>query len=152
MSQLVMLRHGLSQWNIENRFTGWVDVPLAEEGKAQARDTAKLHQRYNFEVAYTSLLLRAADTLDIVLDEMKHPKLEIIRDASLNERNYGDLQGKNKNEIRKTHGEELFQLWRRSYFGKPPGGESLQETAERTLPFLSSSFRLRYCSLKCDTI
>ncbi len=130
-----MLRHGLSVWNKENIFTGWVDVPLAEEGIQQAKDVARLLNVYRFDVAYTSALYRAVHTLEIILNEIDHPGIPIIKSDKLNERCYGGLQGMNKDKIREKYGEEQLNLWRRSYRTRPPGGESLKDTASRTLPF-----------------
>jgi 2,3-bisphosphoglycerate-dependent phosphoglycerate mutase len=134
LSQLVLIRHGQSLWNLENRFTGWVDVPLSEQGRREAREGARLIGDISFQVAYTSVLKRAEETLEIVLDELgQHPP--VIRDQALNERNYGDLQGLNKAETAARYGDEQVHLWRRSYDVAPPNGEALKQTAERTLPF-----------------
>ncbi len=139
MALLVMLRHGLSVWNRENRFTGWTDVPLSEEGIQQTKEAAKLLNSYRFDMAYTSVLQRAIHTLDILLNEINHPKIPIIKSEKLNERHYGKLQGLNKDEIRQKYGEEQFLLWRRSFATRPPEGESLEDTAKRTLPFFYSN-------------
>lgn len=134
MSQLVLIRHGQSLWNLENRFTGWVDVPLTEQGRREARAGARLIHDLVFQVAYTSVLQRAEETLAIVLEEIgQHPP--IIRDQALNERHYGDLQGLNKAEVAARFGDEQVRIWRRSYDVPPPNGEALKQTAERTLPF-----------------
>src|SRR5262249_3993498 len=134
MAILVLIRHGQSLWNLENRFTGWVDVPLTDPGPAQARRAAELIQDIRFDVAYTSVLWRAQETLDIILQGLGQ-KPPVIRDQALNERHYGDLQGLNKAEMAKRYGAEQVKLWRRSYDVAPPGGESLEMTAKRTLPF-----------------
>jgi len=133
---LVLVRHGESIWNAEDRFTGWVDVPLSEKGVEEARVAGVLLKKagWRFDVAYTSALIRAQDTLAIMLEEMG-VDLPIIRDAALNERMYGDLQGLNKQKMREIYGEHIVQLWRRSYDIPPPGGEALKDTAARTLPF-----------------
>ena len=137
MSTLVLLRHGESQWNLENRFTGWVDVPLTDRGRAEAHRAGELLREagMRFDRAFTSELSRAQETLDIVLDELGRKDLPIERDAALNERHYGDLQGLNKAETAKKYGDEQVHIWRRSYDVPPPNGESLKDTAARTLPY-----------------
>ena len=122
MRKLVLLRHGQSQWNLENRFTGWTDVDLTEQGITEARESARLltADGYGFDVAYTSVLVRAIRTLWIVLDEMNMMWLPVIRDYRLNERHYGALQGLNKAETTKEHGVEQVKIWRRSYATSPP--------------------------------
>jgi 2,3-bisphosphoglycerate-dependent phosphoglycerate mutase len=134
MATLALVRHGQSLWNLENRFTGWVDVPLTEKGRAEARHAGELLRDCAFEVAYTSALSRAQETLAIILDAIGQ-KPPIIRDQALNERHYGDLQGLNKADTAKRYGDEQVKIWRRSYDTPPPGGESLEMTAQRTLPF-----------------
>ncbi len=136
MPLLVLVRHGQSIWNAEDRFTGWVDVPLSEKGIEEARQAGRLlrEANYRFDVAYTSVLSRAEDTLKLMLEEMK-VELPVIRDAALNERMYGALQGLNKQKMREIYGEHIVQLWRRSYDIPPPGGEALKDTAARTIPF-----------------
>ena len=137
MSNLVLVRHGQSQWNLENRFTGWVDVPLTDPGRAEAKEAGRLIAALGlrFDLCFTSVLSRAIETLSILLKELKQENLPVVKDVALNERHYGDLQGLNKDEVRKKFGEEQVKLWRRSYDVAPPGGESLQGTARRTLPF-----------------
>jgi 2,3-bisphosphoglycerate-dependent phosphoglycerate mutase len=134
MPKLVLIRHGQSLWNLENRFTGWVDVPLTAQGQEEARRAAALIAGIGFDVAYTSALTRAQDTLRIIL-EANGWTTPVIRDQALNERHYGDLQGMNKDEMRQKYGEEQVHIWRRSYDVPPPNGEALKNTAERTLPF-----------------
>ncbi len=134
MSKLVLIRHGQSLWNSENRFTGWVDVPLTEQGRREARVAARLVRKIQFDVAYTSVLSRAEETLAIILQEIDQDP-PVIRDQALNERHYGDLQGLNKAEMAQRFGAEQVHLWRRSYDVAPPNGEALKNTAERTLPF-----------------
>jgi 2,3-bisphosphoglycerate-dependent phosphoglycerate mutase len=134
MATLVLIRHGQSLWNLENRFTGWVDVPLTEQGRAEAHRAGELIRDLRFDVAYTSVLTRAQETLDIIL-EVIGQKPPIIRDQALNERHYGDLQGLNKADTARRYGDEQVKIWRRSYDVAPPGGESLELTAKRTLPF-----------------
>jgi 2,3-bisphosphoglycerate-dependent phosphoglycerate mutase len=142
LSTLVLLRHGQSQWNLENRFTGWVDVPLTEEGRKEAKRAGELLKKTGlvFTKAYTSDLVRAQDTLTIVLDVLGQTDIPIERDKALNERHYGDLQGLNKAETAEKYGKEQVHLWRRSYDVPPPGkeGESLKDTAARTLPYFKS--------------
>jgi 2,3-bisphosphoglycerate-dependent phosphoglycerate mutase len=134
MAKLVLIRHGQSLWNLENRFTGWVDVPLTEKGEAEARRAGERLRGKTFQVAYTSVLTRAQRTLDLVLESMG-TRLPIIRDQALNERHYGDLQGLNKEDTAKRYGDAQVKIWRRSYDVPPPNGESLENTAARTLPF-----------------
>jgi 2,3-bisphosphoglycerate-dependent phosphoglycerate mutase len=139
MSVLVLLRHGESQWNLENRFTGWVDVPLTEKGRAEARRAGQRLKEsgIRFLRCFTSKLQRAHETLAIVLEELVATDLPVVEDVALNERHYGDLQGLNKAETAKKYGDDQVHLWRRSYDVAPPGGESLKDTAARTLPFFT---------------
>jgi 2,3-bisphosphoglycerate-dependent phosphoglycerate mutase len=134
---LVLLRHGQSQWNLENRFTGWVDVPLTEKGFDEARRAGELLKDYHFDKVYTSDLKRAHQTMDTALEVMGVKDIPIERDQALNERHYGDLQGKNKAETAEKYGAEQVHIWRRSFDVPPPGpdGESLKDTAARTLPY-----------------
>ena len=134
MSQLVLIRHGQSLWNLENRFTGWVDVPLTDQGRREARAAARLVRDIAFDVAYTSVLSRAQETLEIILEAIDQ-RPPVIRDQALNERRYGDLQGLNKSDTAARYGADQVKLWRRSYDVAPPNGEALKDTAERTLPF-----------------
>ncbi len=134
MATLVLIRHGQSLWNLENRFTGWVDVPLTDKGRTEAKGAAAHIQQLRFDVAYTSELIRAQETLQLVLEKLGQ-KPPVIRDAALNERHYGDLQGLNKADTAARYGEEQVKIWRRSYDIAPPNGESLELTAKRTLPF-----------------
>ncbi len=135
VSQLVLLRHGESQWNLENRFTGWVDVPLSPRGEEEARAAGRKLAGFQFQYAYTSVLKRAIDTLRIVLEAIGQPDLPVEKDAALNERRYGDLQGLDKAETAAKYGEQQVKIWRRSYDVRPPGGESLKDTAARVLPY-----------------
>ena len=134
---LVLVRHGESEWNKLNLFTGWKDPDLTENGIAEARKGARLlrAEGVEFDVAYTSALRRAQHTLDIILAEIGQTGLSIVRDQALNERDYGDLSGLNKDDARKRWGEEQVHVWRRSYDVPPPGGESLKDTAARVLPY-----------------
>jgi 2,3-bisphosphoglycerate-dependent phosphoglycerate mutase len=134
---LVLVRHGQSEWNLKNLFTGWRDVDLTEAGVAEARAAGRKlkAQGLSFDVAYTSALKRAQRTLDLMLDEMGQTGLPIVRDQALNERDYGDLVGMNKDDARKKFGAEQVHIWRRSYDVPPPGGESLKDTVARALPY-----------------
>lgn len=134
---LVLVRHGQSEWNLKNLFTGWRDVDLTEKGVAEAREAGRKlkAQGLTFDVAYTSALKRAQRTLDLMLEEMGQTGLPIVKDLALNERDYGDLAGLNKDDARKKWGEEQVHIWRRSYDIAPPGGESLKDTLARTLPY-----------------
>jgi 2,3-bisphosphoglycerate-dependent phosphoglycerate mutase len=138
---LVLVRHGESEWNRLNMFTGWQDVDLTEEGVAEAHRAGAMlkAEGAHIDVACTSLLKRAQNTLKIILSELDQDKLPIVYDAALNERHYGDLVGLNKDEARQRWGEEQVHLWQRSYDIAPPGGESLKDTAARVLPFYSKS-------------
>jgi 2,3-bisphosphoglycerate-dependent phosphoglycerate mutase len=135
MSRLILLRHGESQWNLENRFTGWVDVPLSPKGETEARAAGEKLKSYRFDRAFTSVLQRAIETLRIVLEITGQTAVPIERDQALNERMYGDLQGLNKDDTVKKYGAEQVKIWRRSYDVRPPGGESLKDTADRVLPY-----------------
>ena len=148
MTSLILLRHGESQWNLENRFTGWVDIPLSPKGEEEARTAGQKLKAYRFDKGYTSVLQRAIKTLDIVLNITGQKDLPIDRDQALNERHYGALQGKNKAEIGAQYGEAQLKIWRRSYDVPPPKektelnpdgvSESLKDTAARTLPYFES--------------
>jgi 2,3-bisphosphoglycerate-dependent phosphoglycerate mutase len=135
MARLVLLRHGESQWNLENRFTGWVDVPLSAKGVEEARQAGEKLRGFTFDRAFSSVLTRANETLRIVLEVLVQTTIPIENDKALNERMYGDLQGLNKAETAKKYGDAQVKIWRRSYDVKPPGGESLKDTAERALPY-----------------
>lgn len=135
MTTLVLVRHGESQWNLENRFTGWIDVPLTDKGREEARRAGEKIKGIKFDKAYTSVLQRANETLTIILKIIGQEKIPIEKDQALNERHYGDLQGLNKAETAKKYGDEQVHIWRRSYDVAPPNGESLKDTAARTLPY-----------------
>lgn len=135
MGRMVLLRHGESQWNLENRFTGWVDVPLSAKGEQEARAAGEKLKGYRFHRAFTSVLTRANETLRIVLEVIGQTNIPIEKDQALNERMYGELQGLNKAETAQKYGEQQVKIWRRSYDVRPPGGESLKDTAERVLPY-----------------
>jgi 2,3-bisphosphoglycerate-dependent phosphoglycerate mutase len=134
---LVLVRHGQSEWNLKNLFTGWKDPDLTELGIKEAKQAGqKLKaQGLSFDVAFTSVLTRAQHTLDLALAEIGQTGLPITRDLALNERDYGDLSGLNKDDARKKWGEDQVLIWRRSYDVPPPGGESLKDTLARTLPY-----------------
>jgi 2,3-bisphosphoglycerate-dependent phosphoglycerate mutase len=134
---LVLVRHGQSEWNLKNLFTGWRDVELTEKGIAEARAAGqKLKaQGVTFDAAYTSDLKRAQNTLKLIQEEMGLTNIPVTRNVALNERDYGDLSGLNKDDARKKWGEEQVHIWRRSYDIAPPAGESLKDTLARTLPY-----------------
>lgn len=132
---LVLVRHGASQWNLENKFTGWIDIPLSPKGIEEAHKAGNKLQGYRFDMGFTSVLKRAIDTLSIILQDTHQEHIPIAKDIALNERHYGDLQGMNKEEMKKTFGEDLVHLWRRSYDVAPPHGESLKDTCERAIPY-----------------
>ena len=132
---LILIRHGESQWNLENRFTGWVDVPLSPKGEEEAREAGKKLQAFKFDQAFTSVLVRAINTLQIVLEVLDQKMIPVTKHEALNERMYGDLQGLNKAETVEKFGEQQVKIWRRSFDIPPPGGESLKDTAERVIPY-----------------
>jgi 2,3-bisphosphoglycerate-dependent phosphoglycerate mutase len=134
---LVLVRHGQSEWNLKNLFTGWKDPDLSEKGMAEAKAAGKLLKTkgLTFDIAYTSVLTRAQHTLDLMLKELGQTGLQTVRDQALNERDYGELTGLNKDDARKKWGEEQVHIWRRSYDVPPPGGESLKDTLARALPY-----------------
>ncbi len=139
-SILVLVRHGQSEWNAKNLFTGWKDPNLTQKGVDEAMDAGRKLKAagYTFELAYTSELLRAQRTLDLMLTELGQSGMAITRDIALNERDYGDLSGLNKDDAREKWGPEQVHIWRRSYDTPPPGGESLKDTAARTLPYFDA--------------
>ncbi|HEY6289659.1 MAG TPA: 2,3-bisphosphoglycerate-dependent phosphoglycerate mutase, partial [Nitrospiraceae bacterium] len=124
MARLVLLRHGESQWNLENRFTGWVDVPLSPRGIQEAKNAGDKLRGFTFDRAFTSVLVRAKETLRLALDAIGQSNIPIEKDKALNERMYGELQGLNKAETAKKYGEAQVKIWRRSYDVRPPGGEN----------------------------
>lgn len=145
MALLILIRHGESQWNLENRFTGWVDVELSEKGKKEAEAAGVKLKDYRIDKAYTSILKRAINTLDITLAAAGKKRIPMVRDKALNERHYGALQGLDKAETAKKYSDEQVRIWRRSYDVAPPKektemnpegiSESLKDTAARTLPY-----------------
>ena len=134
MPQLILVRHGQSLWNLEDRFTGWVDVPLTAQGEQEASNAGTKLKGMQIDVAYTSTLQRAQNTLQLILEAMG-TTVPTIRDEALNERHYGDLQGLNKARTAEKFGADQVKIWRRSFDIPPPNGESLKDTAARTLPF-----------------
>jgi len=138
MGKLVLVRHGQSQWNLENRFTGWVDVPITPLGESEAHRAGKELKGIKFDVAFTSELQRAQQTLAIILEEIGQKDLPVKKDKALNERHYGDLQGLDKAETAKKYGDAQVHIWRRSFDVQPPNGESLKDTAARTLPYFDA--------------
>ncbi|MEO5805386.1 2,3-bisphosphoglycerate-dependent phosphoglycerate mutase [Devosia sp.] len=140
---LILVRHGESEWNLKNLFTGWRNPDLTEKGQGEARGTGKLLKAKGFvpDLYYTSSLRRAQHTLDLMLEEMGILNLTITRNTALNERDYGDLSGLNKDDARAKWGEEQVLIWRRSFDVPPPGGESLKDTAARTLPYFAAEIR-----------
>lgn len=138
---LVLVRHGQSEWNAKNLFTGWKNVDLTQVGVDEAKKGGAVlkGEGISFDIAYTSALLRAQRTLKIILEELSQSDLETIEDQRLNERDYGDLVGLNKDDAREKWGDEQVHIWRRSYDIPPPGGESLKDTAARVLPYFESA-------------
>ncbi len=134
---LVLVRHGQSEWNLKNLFTGWKDPDLTEQGVAEAKKAGELLKAENlkFDIAFTSVLNRAQRTLKLILEQLGQQDLETINNQALNERDYGDLTGLNKDDAREKWGEEQVHIWRRSYNIPPPGGESLKDTRERVMPY-----------------
>jgi len=135
MAELYLQRHLKSQWNLENKFTGWTDVPLSQEGIDSAEEVAKKFAGLKIDKVYTSPLIRNKETASLILKILGKENLPIIIDKALDERNYGELQGLNKDEVAKKYGQEQVHLWRRSYDVAPPGGESLEDVCKRTTPF-----------------
>tara|TARA_Y100000768_G_C23885147_1_gene637217 strand:- start:60 stop:659 length:600 start_codon:yes stop_codon:yes gene_type:complete len=136
MTILVLIRHGQSVWNATNRFTGWTDVELSEKGEIEAATAGEQLADVRFDVVHTSALIRAQRTAEIVMSKNRvSGEISTKQDERLNERHYGDLQGLNKAETAEIHGTEQVHIWRRSFDVPPPGGESLEMTAERTIPY-----------------
>ena len=135
MAQLVIFRHGQSVWNLENKFTGWVDVELSPKGIEEAKNAGLKLRGYTFDYAYASDLIRAQHTLILALEAASHVPIVPIYDKALNERMYGDLQGLDKAETAQKYGEEQVKVWRRSFDIPPPNGESLKDTADRVIPY-----------------
>lgn len=135
MPQLVLVRHGESEWNKENRFTGWIDIPLSPKGEEEAREAGEKLKGMHFDKAFTSVLQRATVTFQITAQTAGFQHLIAEKDEALNERMYGELQGLNKDECREKFGAEQVHIWRRSFDIPPPRGESLKDTAERVMPY-----------------
>ena len=143
---LILVRHGQSEWNSKNLFTGWKDPGLTELGVREAKDAGKLiaDKGILFDLMYTSMLTRAQKTGDLILQEMRHPEITIIKNEALNERDYGSLAGLNKDDARKKWGDDQVHIWRRSFDIPPPDGESLKDTAERVLPYFKSEIMPKF--------
>ena len=137
---LILVRHGQSEWNAKNLFTGWKDPGLTDQGVSEAKNAGKLilEQNIEFDVMYTSMLSRAQKTGDIILRILNHKEIPIIKNEALNERHYGSLAGLNKDDARKKWGDEQVHIWRRSFDMPPPDGESLKDTADRVLPYFET--------------
>lgn len=137
---LVLVRHGQSQWNAKNLFTGWKDPGLTDQGLAEAKNAGKLilDESIQFDFMYTSMLSRAQKTGDIILGVLNHKEIPIVKNEALNERDYGSLAGLNKDDARKKWGEKQVHIWRRSFDIPPPDGESLKDTADRVLPYFEA--------------
>ena len=146
---LILIRHGQSQWNALNQFTGWKDPDLTAKGIEEAHNAGKIIKdlKINFDLVFTSALVRAQNTAEIILKEINQP-LSTIKNQALNERNYGDLAGLNKDDARKRWGDDQVHIWRRSYDIPPPGGESLKDTGERVLPFFMKEILPHVCEGK----
>ena len=146
---LILIRHGQSEWNALNQFTGWKDPGLTAKGVEEAHNAGRIinNLKINFDLVFTSALIRAQNTAEIILKEINQP-LSTIKNQALNERNYGDLAGLNKDDARKRWGDEQVHIWRRSYDIPPPGGESLKDTGERVLPFFMKEIHPYVCKGK----
>ena len=146
---LILIRHGQSEWNALNQFTGWKDPDLTAKGIEEAHNAGRIinNLKINFDLVFTSALVRAQNTAEIILKELNQP-LSTIKNQALNERNYGDLAGLNKDDARKRWGDEQVHIWRRSYDIPPPGGESLKDTGERVLPFFMKEILPHVCKGK----
>ena len=140
MVTLVLIRHGQSIWNAENKFTGWTDIGLSEKGIKEAQDAGKKLEDVSFDVVHTSALIRAQKTAEIIIENNKKSKdIPVYKDKRLNERHYGSLQGLNKKETAEKYGAEQVHIWRRSFDIPPPDGESLKMNAERTIPYFKEN-------------
>ena len=146
---LILIRHGQSEWNALNQFTGWKDPDLTAKGIEEAHNAGRIinNLKINFDLVFTSALIRAHNTAEIILKEINQP-LSTIKNQALNERNYGDLAGLNKDDARKRWGDEQVHIWRRSYDIPPPGGESLKDTGERVLPYFMNEILPHVCEGK----
>jgi len=146
--KLFLVRHGQSQWNLENRFTGWKDIDLSDHGKIEAQHAGKELQNEDIQIAFTSELIRAQHTLDIILRAKNNADIPIIKDIALNERAYGELEGFNKAETAKKFGQQQVHIWRRSFDIAPPGGESLKDTYNRVIPYFKTNIFPHICDNK----
>ncbi len=135
MAKLILLRHLQSQWNLENRFTGWTDIPLSKQGIESAKEVAGKLAGFEIDKVYTSPLIRNKETVSLILENLGKEHLPIVIDKALDERNYGKLQGLNKDQVKAKYGEEQVRLWRRSWEEAPPKGESLKDVFNRAVPF-----------------
>lgn len=143
MALLTLIRHGQSTYNLQNRFTGNVDVPLTPLGEDEAHLAGQKLKDFHFDIAYTSMLMRAWETLQIILEEIEQTQIPIIKNVALNERMYGSLQGLNKAETALKYGEKQVEIWRRSFEVRPPDGESLEDTYNRTIPYYKSEIETK---------
>lgn len=140
LTTLVLIRHGQSLWNAENKFTGWTDIGLSEKGIEEAEEAGKKLENVAFDVVHTSALIRAQKTAEIIIKKnKKSKKIPVYKDKRLNERHYGSLQGLNKKETAEKYGAEQVHIWRRSFDVPPPDGESLKMNAERTIPYFKEN-------------
>ena len=143
MSILILVRHGQSVYNLENRFTGTLDIGLTPLGEEEAKQTGEKLKSYSFDVAYTSMLIRAQESLRIILEIIGQTEIPILKSSALNERMYGSLQGLNKTETSKKYGAKQVEIWRRSYAVCPPNGESLAATFDRTVPYYKTEIETK---------
>ncbi|PUV21603.1 MULTISPECIES: 2,3-bisphosphoglycerate-dependent phosphoglycerate mutase [Sphingobacterium] len=141
MAKLFLVRHGQSQWNLENRFTGWQNIDITALGQLEAQKAGKALAKESIDIAFTSTLIRAQHTLQIILDEIGKPDMPIVINAALNERSYGNLEGLNKDETAVKYGVEQVHIWRRSFDVAPPGGESLKDTYDRVIPYFEHDIK-----------
>ena len=148
--RLILVRHGQSVWNLENKFTGWVDVDLSEKGIEEAKLAGEKLKGFKLDQAFTSELIRAKHTLNIILSTLNQCGIPVEKNKALNERMYGELEGLNKEEVKSKYGEVQFNRWRRSFLDAPPGGESLKMTQDRVLPYYQSY--IRPCLILGETI
>ncbi|UEQ77330.1 2,3-bisphosphoglycerate-dependent phosphoglycerate mutase [Chryseobacterium arthrosphaerae] len=138
MAKLFLVRHGQSLWNLENRFTGWQDIDITEVGIEEARKAGIALKKERIDIAFTSALIRAQHTLNLILEETGNTHITVVTDKALNERSYGNLEGLNKAETALKYGDEQVHTWRRSYDVVPPGGESLKDTYNRVIPYFEA--------------
>ena len=139
MAKLILLRHLQSQWNFENKFTGWTDVPLSKEGRESVKEVARKLEGFQIDKVYTSPLIRNKESVSLILEELGKKDLPLLKDKALDERNYGNLTGMNKDEARARYGAEQVRAWRRSYKEAPTCGESLEDVYKRAAPFFKKN-------------